>query len=360
MTHSEVIDQARAVRDEDAFDVARMHEWLRAQISDLPADPPAVSQFSSGASNLTYLLAYSDRELILRRPPAGHKAASAHDMAREYHVQQALKPVYPYVPRMLALCQESAVMGCDFYVMERLRGIIPRANMPRGLELTPEQTRTLCRSVIDRLIELHQVDYQAAGLEHIGKGAGYVKRQIEGWSDRYRQARTWNVPGWARVMHWLHDNMPDDVATVVIHNDFRFDNVVLDPNEPARIIGVLDWEMATLGDPLMDLGNSLAYWVQADDDFVAHRLRRQPTHLPGMFTRREVVDYYCERMNMKPDNWAFYEVYGLFRLAVIAQQIYYRYHHRQTSNPQFRIFWVASHYLQWRCKRLIREAGYRL
>src|SRR5690554_77377 len=119
--------------------------------------------------------------------------------------------------------------------------------------------------------------------------------------------------------------MPDDVATVIIHNDYRFDNVVLDANDPQNIIGVLDWEMATLGDPLMDLGNTLAYWVQADDDRINQALRRQPTHLPGMFSRREVVDYYCQRMNLKADNWIFYEVYGLFRLAVIAQQIYYRY-----------------------------------
>lgn len=356
MSNTSLIDQARAVREEERFDVEKMHQWLAQQVPDLEG-MPEVKQFSGGASNLTYLLSYPDRDLILRRPPFGHKAKGAHDMVREYRVQASLKPVYPAVPDMVALCEDEAVMGCDFYVMERIKGIIPRANLPKGLTLSEAQTRQLCQGVIDKLIELHQVDYKAAGLEHLGKGGGYVKRQIDGWSGRYEKSKTWNVPGWRYVMDWLQANMPADVATVIIHNDFRFDNVVLDADDPQKIIGVLDWEMATLGDPLMDLGNSLAYWVQADDDRLQQMLRRQPTHLPGMFTRREVVDYYCDRMNLKPDNWTFYEVYGLFRLAVIVQQIYYRYHHKQTRNPAFKHFWLFNHYLQWRSKRAIKQAG---
>jgi aminoglycoside phosphotransferase (APT) family kinase protein len=208
--------------------------------------------------------------------------------------------------------------------------------------------------VIDKLIELHQVDYQAAGLDQLGKGGGYVKRQIDGWSGRYDKAKTWNVPSWKGVRKWLNDNMPDDVATVIIHNDYRMDNLVLDANDPQQIIGVLDWEMATLGDPLMDLGNTLAYWIQADDDKLSQMLRRQPTHLKGMMSRKEIVDYYCKKMNLSVDNWTFYEVYGQFRLAVIVQQIYYRYHHKQTRNPAFRNFWLFNHYLHWRCKRAIK------
>jgi len=349
-----MIDRARPLREGESFDIERMHAWLKQQAPDLE-NPPEVTQFPGGASNLTYLLRYPDRELILRRPPVGYKAATAHDMGREHDVQRALAPVYPYVPRMIALCRNPEVMGCDFYVMERIRGIIPRANLPRGLELTREQTNTLCRKVIDCLIELHQVDYRGAGLGGLGKGAGYVRRQVEGWSGRYKKARTWNVPRWRGVMRWLAEHMPDDVATVLIHNDFRFDNVVLDPEDPMRILGVLDWEMATLGDPLMDLGNSLSYWVEATDDWFGRKLRRQPTHLPGMLTRREVVDYYCKRMEFDPAGWVFYEVYGLFRLAVIAQQIYYRYHHRQTRNPAFRNFWLANHYLHWRSRRAIHS-----
>ncbi len=350
-----LLDQPREVRQGESFDVHAVDQWLKQQVPSL-LDTPQVKQFPGGASNLTFLLSYKNRELILRKPPAGHKAKSAHDMAREYRVQSALRPVYPAVPTMVALCQDPVIMGCDFYVMDRIRGIIPRSNLPGDLKLTPDQTRTLCQGVIDKLIELHQVDARAAGLENLGKGAGYVKRQIEGWSDRYDKSKTWNVPRWRRVRRWLRDHLPDDVATVIIHNDFRFDNVVLDANDPLKIIGVLDWEMATLGDPLMDLGNSLAYWVQADDDRFHQMLRRQPTHLPGMLTRREVVDYYCQRMQLRPDNWTFYEVYGMFRLAVIVQQIYYRYHHRQTRNPAFRNFWLFNQYLHWRSGRAIRRA----
>jgi aminoglycoside phosphotransferase (APT) family kinase protein len=354
-SQEKLLDRPRAVRDGETVDLANVDRWLRTQVSGLEGQP-TISQFPGGASNLTYLLTYSNRELILRRPPFGHKAKSAHDMSREYRVQAALKPVYPAVATMVALCQDPAVMDCDFYVMERIRGIIPRANLPAGLELTVEQTRGLCQAVIDKLIELHQVDYQAAGLESLGRGSGYVKRQIEGWSDRYVKSKTWNVPSWKKVRQWLSDHMPDDVATVVIHNDFRFDNIVLDIDDPQSIIGVLDWEMATLGDPLMDLGNSLAYWVEANDDRFHQMLRRQPTHLPGMLTRQEVVEYYCGRMNLSANNWRFYEVYGLFRLAVIVQQIYYRYYHRQSRNPAFRHFWLFNQYLHWRSKRALGKS----
>jgi aminoglycoside phosphotransferase (APT) family kinase protein len=241
--------------------------------------------------------------------------------------------------------------------MRRIAGVIPRARMPRGVRLDAGAARRLSLGVVERLVELHGVDPQRAGLGALGKGPGYAHRQIEGWSERYGRARTWNVPRFREVMAWLAAHTPADVATCVIHNDFRLDNLVLDPADVTRIVGVLDWEMATLGDPLMDLGNSLAYWVQADDDLVARATRRQPTDLPGMLTRREVVRHYCERTGLAPDNWPFYEVYGVFRLAVIAQQIYYRYHHGETHNPAFKRFWLLAHYLERRCRRIIRDSG---
>lgn len=350
------VDQPGALREEDRFDVAAVDAWLKHRVEGLQGQPE-VRQFSRGASNLTYLLRYPGRDLILRRPPPGTKAKSAHNMVREHDIQAALAPVFPHVPEMVALCTDHDVIGCDFYVMARIEGIILRRNLPRGLELDDKQVRTLCRNAIDRLIELHSVDIKAAGLDGLARGAGYNRRQVEGWSSRFRKAKTWNVGSGRHVMDWLADNFAEEVAIRVIHGDYRFDNLVLDAEDPMRIIGVLDWELATLGDPLMDLGNSLAYWVQADDDFYFRGFRRQPTHLPGMMTRREVVDYYCDRIGLRPDNWAFYEVYGLFRLAVIAQQIYYRYHHGQTGNKTFRNFWLAVNYLLWRCRRVIRKAG---
>jgi aminoglycoside phosphotransferase (APT) family kinase protein len=347
-------DAAASARASEAIDIAAVDAWLRQRLPDLRGTP-AVTQQRGGASNWTYLLRYENRDLILRRPPAGTKARSAHDMTREYQVQQALRPFYRYVPAMIELCQDRSVIGAEFYVMERIDGVILRTRLPPALRLKPSETRALCLTVIDKLIELHRVDYRSAGLETLGKGAGYPRRQIEGWSERYERARTWNVPSYRYVRDWLRAHTPADAATCVIHNDFRFDNVVLSHDDPRRVLGVLDWEMATVGDPLMDLGGALAYWVEAGDDFIRRATRRQPTHLPGMLKRSEVVDYYLDRMGLRPESFAFYEVYGLFRLAGIVQQIYYRYHHRQTRNPAFRHFWVLSNYLDWRCRRVIAE-----
>jgi aminoglycoside phosphotransferase (APT) family kinase protein len=349
------LDTAGDVRRGEELDAAAVTAWLAPRVPGL-GGAPHVTQYSGGASNWTYRLEYDGFDLILRRPPAGTKARSAHDMAREFRVQQALRPVFPYVPEMIALCEDAGVIGCEFYVMRRVAGVIPRARMPRGVSLDAATARRMSTSVIDRLVDLHRVDVDAAGLVALGRGTGYTRRQIEGWSDRYTKARTWNVPRFRGVIAWLKANTPEQVATCLVHNDFRLDNVVLDPEDLTRVVGILDWEMATLGDPLMDLGNSLAYWIQADDDYFARSTRRQPTDLPGMLTRREVVEHYLARTGYAPRNWAFYEVYGVFRLAGIVQQIYYRYHHRQTRNPAFRRFWLLAHYLHYKCRRLMRGA----
>ncbi len=349
------IDRPQEVRSEDALDTTVIHEFLRQYLPGLEGEL-RMQQFRGGASNLTYLLQFDHAEYVLRCAPKGAKAKSAHDMHREYRIMQQLKPVYPYVPEMMAFCEDTSLIGREFYVMEKLQGIIPRANLPKDLILSPAQTRQLCTHVLDKLIELHQIDAEQAGLTQFGKGAGYAQRQIEGWCNRYRKAKTWNVPSARYIMDWLAANLPATERICFIHNDFRFDNVVLDPENPMQVIGVLDWEMATMGDPLMDLGNSLAYWVQADDDFFHKMLRRQPTHLPGMLTRREVVEYYGGKMGFRAENFTFYEVYGLFRLAVIVQQIYYRYHHRQTRNKAYQRFWILVNYLCWRCRRVIAKS----
>ena len=352
---STVIDTAGEIRSGEQLDAAAVTTWLEQQLGVSLGGIPEVTQFTGGASNWTYRLKYPEHDWILRRPPQGTKVASAHDMSREYRIQKNLKAVYPYVPKMQAYCEEEAVIGSPFYVMERLNGVIPRKNLPRGLQLQPEEARQLCSNALDSLIALHKVDYEAAGLAAIGSGAGYVQRQIDGWCRRYENARTWNVPSGRRIMDWLQDNIPASERLCLTHNDYRFDNLVLDPEQPTRIIGVLDWELSTIGDPLMELGTVIAGWVEADDDFLARAGRRQPTHLPGMFTRQQVIDYYCEKTGIQPENWAFYEVYGLFRLAGIGQQIYYRYHHKQTRNPAFRHLWVFMHYLHHRCKKIIRQ-----
>lgn len=356
MGTADLLDQAGAVRRGEELEAAAVDAFLKARVPGLEGQP-GITQFPGGASNLTYLLRYPTREFILRRPPFGPVARSAHDVLREARLMTALKPAFPQVPTVVALGEDPSVMGCEFYLMDPIKGIILRQELPAGLALGFEDARSLCLNLLDKLIELHQVDVRAAGLEQIGKGGGYVSRQVVGWSERFRRARTADVGDFEAVMTWLLARQPAaDAATCVIHNDFRFDNLVLDPDHPTDVIGVLDWEMATLGDPLMDLGNALAYWVQAEDDAFFRKVRRQPTHLPGMLTRQEVVDYYGGKTGLRVDSFDFYSVFGYFRLAGIVQQIYRRYQDGQTRNPDFAFFGALVNHLEQRCQRLIAQS----
>ncbi|WP_459205995.1 phosphotransferase family protein [Pseudomonas sp. MLB6B] len=344
------------VRSGEAFDVAEVDIYLKAHLPGLSGSPD-VRQFPGGASNLTYLLRYAERDLVLRRPPFGHKAKSAHDMGREFRILNQLNAGFPYCPKAYLHCTDTALIGSEFYVMERVEGIILRADLPPALDLGPAATQALCESFIDRLAELHQVDYAACGLADLGKPEGYVQRQIEGWATRYEQALTPDAPRWERVVAWLREHLPaDHPRPALLHNDYRLDNVILDPADPARIIGVLDWEMATLGDPLMDLGNSLAYWIEADDPAPIQQLRRQPSNAPGMLSRRQFVARYAERSGLRLDNVDFYHVYGLFRLAGIVQQIYYRYFHRQTQDARFASFVRMNHLLEQMTQQVIARS----
>ena len=347
-------DQPGSVRPGEELDAEAVGEYLRGVIPGLTGSP-GVRQYRGGASNLTYEVSFGSDAFVLRRPPFGTKAKSAHDMGREFRIQKLLGSAFPYVPETIVYCSDESVIGSEFYVMKRLNGIILRADFPKDLELDRGRITLLCRHIIDCLIELHQVDTMGAGLGEIGKGEGYVRRQIDGWSRRFRDARTDNVPDFEEVMAWLDANVRDDAATCVIHNDFRFDNIVLDPGDPTKVIGILDWEMATVGDPLMDLGNSLAYWIESTDEPLLKMMRRQPTHLPGMMTRNDVIAYYSEQMGFGEVDFGFYRIYGLFRLAVIIQQIYYRFHHGQTSNPEFAGFYRMVSFLDGYCRRTIES-----
>ncbi len=331
-------DPSTQVRPGEELDARVIDAFLKARIDGLEGSP-SISQFPGGASNLTYLVAYPDREFVLRRPPFGEKAKSAHDMGREFRILNQLNSGFPYCPKAYVHCTDTALIGSEFYVMERVRGVILRSDIPAELSLDAQRTEHLCKSFIDRLVQLHQVDYQACGLADLGKPEGYVQRQIEGWSSRYGKALTPDAPRWEQVMAWLREKMPaDHPHPGIVHNDYRFDNVILDAENPMRIIGVLDWEMATIGDPLMDLGNSLAYWIEATDPPAVQLMRRQPSNAPGMLTRRQFVDHYAERAGIRLDNFDYYYCYGLFRLAGIVQQIYYRYYHGQTQDKRFAQF----------------------
>jgi aminoglycoside phosphotransferase (APT) family kinase protein len=314
------------------------NDRLIAYLSDhLGVDGPLiVEQFPAGFSNLTYLLRINDRELVLRRPPIGAKIKTAHDMSREYRILSHLHPVYDKVPRPLLFCDDEEIIGAPFYVMERVSGIILRAQPPQGIDLTPELMRGLSETFIENLAEIHEVDYEAAGLGDLGSPQGYVKRQVEGWTTRYYNARTDDVPSIDRLAEWLVERLPpDSTRAALIHNDYKYDNIVLAPEDLTRVVAVLDWEMATIGDPLMDFGTSLGYWVEKTDPEEWQRYGFGLTSLAGSFTRRELLDHYTRRTGRSIDDPVFYFAYGLLKIAVIVQQIYFRYQTGLTRDPRF-------------------------
>lgn len=334
------IDQAKAVRSGEELDVARLEAYLKEQLPST-GGPIVIEQFPSGYSNLTYLLRAGDQQLVLRRPPFGAQIKSGHDMSREYRILSHLQPVYPKAPRPLIYCDDESVIGAPFYIMERVQGMILRANKPKGLALTPETMQQLSNEFVETLAELHALDYAAAGLGDLGKPAGYVKRQVEGWIGRYEKSQTDNIAAMEQVGGWMTQHMPPEAGAALIHNDFKYDNLVLDPQDFPRIIAVLDWEMATLGDPLMDLGTSLAYWVDPDDPAEMNTLAFGLTTLPGNLTRQQIVDRYAETRRCDVSNALFYYVFGLYKVAVIVQQIYYRYKQGHTQDPRFAVLIMA-------------------
>lgn len=349
----DLLDQPVQIREGEDLDRKQLETYLFDVIPGI-TPPLTILQFSKGHSNLTYMISAGRREMVLRRPPFGAKAKTAHDMKREYRILTALNPHWKYTPKPLAYCDDESVMGCPFYIMERINGVILRKDLPQGLNLSPQQVKRLFERLAEVQYELHSLDYQRVGLDDLGKPQGYAARQVRGWSERYRNARTPDAPQFEEVMEWLADNMPpESFRPGIIHNDFKFDNVVLDSNDPLNIIGVLDWEMATIGDPLMDLGCTLGYWVEAHDPPETHLMRTLPTNAPGALTRKEMIAYYAQISGQRIDNFDFYHCFGLFRLAVIAQQIYYRYYHGQTKDERFKTLIFGVHILEKSARRII-------
>ncbi len=354
---TDVADNAAVdVRAEDAFDLDAVDAELKAAIPDLRGHP-TLKQFPSGASNLTYLLSYPDRALVLRRPPRGAKPKSGHSMIREFTVMKAIKPAFGAVPECLYYADdERSVIGAEFYVMDKVDGALVTSQFPPQWGWGPDDNREFCARFWDKLIELHALDYDALGLSDFGNPNGYVERQILGWNARYEKALTADADPFEDVRQWLADNRPaTESDRAILHGDYRIDNLILGHEPPHEIRAVLDWEISALGDPLMDLGAALAYWIEVDDPPALQVLKKQPSDAPGMFTRREVVDYYAQKTGRAVDDFTFYFAYGLFRLAVISQQIYYRYYHKQTTNPAYAVFGEGGQNLGRYVRDMIRE-----
>ena len=330
-----IVDRSYSVRKGEELRSEQLIEYLAGHLAEI--EPPlTIEQFPAGFSNLTYLLRTGDRELVLRRPPIGAKIKTAHDMGREYRILSHLHPVYDKVPRPLLFCDDEQILGVPFYVMERVKGVILRAQPPQGIELSAEVMRGLSRTFVENLAEIHEVDYEAAGLGDLGSPQGYVQRQVEGWTKRYYNARTDDVPAIEKLADWLVQHLPPDSSrAALIHNDYKYDNLVLSPEDLKRVVAVLDWEMATIGDPLMDFGTSLGYWVETTDPEEWQRYGFGLTSLPGSFTRAELLEHYSKRTGRRIDDPVFYFAYGLLKIAVIVQQIYFRYQKGLTRDPRF-------------------------
>jgi aminoglycoside phosphotransferase (APT) family kinase protein len=324
-------DAPADIRKGEELDLAKLAAYLDGQFG---AAPVTVSQFPGGHSNLTYLVHHGDRDYVLRRPPFGSKVKTAHDMGREFTVLSKLAAVYSRAPKPFAYEATGEVLGAPFYLMERRRGVILRKELPEVLKADPSRVPRICTELVDALVDLHAVDYAAAGLGDFGKPTGYIERQVTGWAKRYVDSQTDDIPAITEASAWLAANLPAEGAPALIHNDFKFDNVIFDA-ELEHITGVLDWEMATIGDPLMDLGTSLSYWAEASDSQALHQLPLGPTAQPGMVTRREFAERYFERSGRPPVNLVFYYAFGLWKNSVVLQQIYYRWRKGITSDARF-------------------------
>lgn len=328
------LDPSQSVRPGEELDLTALTAYLTDHLPGA-SGPLVVEQFPSGYSNLTYLLRLGAQELVLRRPPFGAAIKSAHDMQREYTILARLQGVYPKAPRPLLYCDDAGVIGASFYVMERVTGVILRPKMAPAMQPAPALMRQIAEALVDNLADLHAIDLAAANLHRFGKPDGYTQRQVEGWTRRYLAAKTDDIPEIEQAAAWLSAHLPPNNGAALIHNDYKYDNLVLDPVNWARISAVLDWEMATVGDPLMDLGTSLGYWVQADDPPILQLLALSPTMLPGNLSRVEVVERYAQASGRPINGIVFYYVYGLFKIAVIVQQIYRRYKLGYSHDPRF-------------------------
>lgn len=325
------------IRRGEELNIQNLSEYLAFQFSG-SAGALEISQFPAGSSNLTYLIELGDEEYVLRRPPFGNQVKTAHDMNREFQVLSKLSKVYQPAPKPLLFCGDENVIGSEFYLMERRRGLIIRGQAPQELIDSPELQKKVCESFIDNLAALHALDYEAAGLGDLGKPEGYNRRQVEGWTKRYFNAKTDEWPKLENAIEWLNQNIPAESGAALIHNDYKLDNVMLDPNDLTKITAVLDWELVTIGDPLMDLGTTLGYWMSGGTSPAMKAMREMPFNpkvLMENISRRELAERYAEKSGADISNLLFYYVFGTFKIAVIAQQIYARYKRGFTKDERF-------------------------
>ncbi len=327
------------IRPGEDLDWSALESYLRERLPITPHAKFEIEQFPGGHSNLTYCVRFGDHEFVLRRPPFGPVAPTAHDMPREYRLLDAVNPHFKLAPKPYFLCEDISVIDAPFYLMERRRGIVVRDKLPQEIGEDLELRYRIGKSLVDALVDLHAVDIRKTGLINIGKPIGFVKRQVEGWAGRWERSKTTDLSEMAQVAKWLLERLPPDPEKpTLVHNDYKLDNTMLDRSDPTRIVAILDWEMCTVGDPLIDLGLLLCYWPQADDPELFTGSLRSVTMLPGWMKRADIVERYTQCSGRDLSNIAYYHTFAVFKLAVVIQQIYYRYHVGQTKDARFADF----------------------
>ena len=329
-------NQKGGIRNGEELNIKNLKSFLaKNQLIDNEKSELTTSQYPGGYSNLTYLLTIDDKEYVLRRPPIGTQVKKGHDMGREYKVLSRLFKVFPKAPQAYAFSDDPAILGAPFYLMEKVEGIILRVKEVKKRNIKPKEFPVIADSWLNTFVELHQADYKTAGLENLGRPEGYVERQVNTWSEQYLKAATDEVPAAEKVMQWMNENQPSQYSYSLIHNDYKYDNIVFEDDQWKNVQAVLDWEMCTIGDPLMDLGTSLGYWVMHSDPDIMKGGLPSPTIFEGNPGRTELVELYEKKSGRSVDHLIFYYVYGLFKIAVIAQQIYYRYKMGFTTDKRF-------------------------
>lgn len=322
------------VRPDERFDEARLATWLRGRLPGTD-QPLTIRQFGGGAANLTYLLNYGDHSYVLRRPPLGRVAASAHDMGREYRVLSVLHRAFPPAPEAYLYCDDPDIIGAPFFIMERREGVVVRRSLPQPFRDLPDAPRRLSESLVDTLATFHAVDYEALGLDNLGRPAGFIQRQIEGWYQRWLNAKTHVLAEMDEVHQWLLAHQPESTGYTLVHNDYKLDNVMFAADNADEVVAVFDWDMCTLGDPLSDLGALLTYWSEPSDPPYLQATATMPVGELGFMSRAELIAAYAERSGRSVGNIDFYHTLGLFRLTVIVAQIFIRYKRGQTQDSRF-------------------------
>ena len=323
------------VRPDERFDEARLQQYLSGRLHGAEAEM-TVSQFGGGKANLTYLLRFGESlEYVLRRPPLGTYAPSAHDMGRENRVLSVLHEAFPYAPKVFHYCQDEAIIGAPFVIMERCCGVVIRESMPGRFSADAKAPQLMSQALVDTLAAFHAVDYAALGLSELGRPEGFVKRQVEGWWRRWQAAMLDEIPQLDEIYRWLTQQLPATSFHSLVHNDYKLDNTMFDADDPSRVVAILDWDMCTLGDPLSDVGTLLTYWTGPDDRPAVRAIGSMPAGDHDFFSRKQILQRYAERSGRDISNIRFYHVLGIFRLLVILQQIYIRYVRGYTQDERF-------------------------